>query len=857
MKSTFFSQKLYYLRIFLLGAFFLLISSLIALAWNSLEQRALSPAYGALEARHEVHLLKLERDVHGEETDVPIPGAEFYLYDGLTGERISGPYVTDELGEIKLNLPPGAYCFEETNLPPHHTFDVDAEGEPIRRYCFTVDEDETEPVVVIVYNRRLSGQLIISKTVDGELAYHDEAQVFEFTVTFSEDGTYFYRINDGERRSLENGGTLRLRAGERAVFDNLPVGITYLVVETPVPYYLITSDNHQGTIFPGENWVRFVNTRQRNVSQLIVTKEVRGDTIDRDREFEFGAIIDGQSFTFTLRHGEEKVFEGLPIGAPYVVWEVETPGYTGAPDQYVGYVLSVPLHLPFVNHRLSGSGEMGSLEISKTVEGAEVPSTQPFIFQVLLEDLPDDLEFIVVGGTVVYVTPPLHEFEVTLAHGERLLIEHLPPGVRYTVVEQSVPGYLSGIVEQSGLIVADERVEANFVNESQRPDERAGLRVRKVVEGEVSEAAADANFHFVLEIDGDVYEQFMLRDGEERIFAGLPVGGTYVVREVDLPEGYALVSVEHGMGTLTREGITVTFTNRYLPRVMIEIAGTKTWELRGEDVTLPEYIVVLLKHDEVVVATARVTPDENGEWTYGFTVPKYDDEGHEINYTLEEQPVDGWMSEVDEWDLINTFIRPVTSAEIPVIKRLIGDSPSEASPFQFILQPRDGAPLPDDGQYVIVIVGAGQESFGTITFREPGTFNYVMSEIDTGTPGYVYDPARYLLTIVVEEVEGDLVITSQTLMRDDEPATEIAFINRYTTVIEPEVTRPPEPEPEPQPPTPPVVEEPEPPLVSPEQPNPPPTGDPTSLRQWVVVLILSGAGLIVRLEQMRQRKKND
>lgn len=845
------------MRVLLVGLF-LFSGSMMVWAWNSLGQRSFSVSYGMIveENIQEVWLLKLERDIDGNETDLPVSGAEFYLYDGNADERLSGPYVTDEEGRIVLHLPPGDYCLKETNLPPHYTFDIDEDGEPIRSYCFTVTGDETEPIRVTAYNRRLSGQLMISKVVEGDLEYHDVDLEFEFTVTFSDGGTYRYRIDDGPEQSLTSGGTLRLRGGERAIFERLPVGITYLVVETPVPGYTITSDNHQGTIIEAGNEVTFVNRSEApsEVSgKLIVTKEVRGEAdLNADTEFEFVASIDGIETRFTLRHDESKTFDNLRIGAPYAIWEIVPPGYIATPGSFTGFVLNQTVTLPFINHVETDSDEVGALLIGKIVAGEDIDPNQRSTFEVTLENLPDELEEIIVAGAPVAVTSPDHRFEVTLSHEETILIEDLPPGVIYTVEEQLTPGYTPGIAIQTGTIVAGHTVEAWFITERKVTAETTSLRIRKVVEGQVPEAEADRDFHFVLEIDGEVSERFTLRAGEERIFIGLPVGATYLVREVDLPDGYVLASVENGMGTLTDTEITVIFTNRYIHRIMIDIYGTKTWELNGHDVDLPEYIIVHLKRDGVITATARVTPDENNEWMYRFTVPKYDEDGNEIDYTIEEAPIEGWLSEVQGMDLINHYIPPVVSDDILVTKRITGDTPSEPHEFQFILQPRNNAPLPTNGNRLITILGEGQASFGTITFRQPGTYEYVIREVHTGARGYTYDTARYVLTFVVEEEDGKLVIASRTLTRDDVWAAHIVFVNVYTkdVTIEPE---------EPERPTEPEIPEesvpPTPPVAPPSLPRPPQTGDPTSILKWLILFIASATGLVINLVRMRRKSK--
>lgn len=50
-----------------------------------------------------------------------------------------------------------------------------------------------------------------------------------------------------------------------------------------------------------------------------------------------------------------------------------------------------------------------------------------------------------------------------------------------------------------------------------------------------------------------------------------------------------------------------------------------------------------------------VTPDENGEWHYTFNAPKYDEDGHEIVYTIGEAPMRDYETKVEGYNLVNTY----------------------------------------------------------------------------------------------------------------------------------------------------------------------------------------------------------
>jgi len=164
----------------------------ITLAWSSMSQCATNPIEGE-NVRREVILEKFERDVNGDETDNPLEGAEFLLFrinaDG-TETQIGNVWTTDSDGLIHVTgLEPGDYVFVEITPPSGYGFDLDSSGDAITRYYFAItgDEEIGEPVLVTVFNRRLTGSLITEKTVrnaDGsDLTEAQRNQQFEFIVT--------------------------------------------------------------------------------------------------------------------------------------------------------------------------------------------------------------------------------------------------------------------------------------------------------------------------------------------------------------------------------------------------------------------------------------------------------------------------------------------------------------------------------------------------------------------------------------------------------------------------------------------------------------------------------------------------
>ena len=113
----------------LLTAVFVL-SSLITgtLGWQSLGQSAKNEAQSEIPAYADVEFLKLEKQPDGTETEIPVPGAAFYLFT-KDGVQIGDRYVTNGEGKIPARLEPGEYYFEESSPAPGFAFDTDEKGQ--------------------------------------------------------------------------------------------------------------------------------------------------------------------------------------------------------------------------------------------------------------------------------------------------------------------------------------------------------------------------------------------------------------------------------------------------------------------------------------------------------------------------------------------------------------------------------------------------------------------------------------------------------------------------------------------------------------------------------------------------------
>ena len=125
---------------------------------------------------------------------------------------------------------------------------------------------------------------------------------------------------------------------------------------------------------------------------------------------------------------------------------------------------------------------------------------------------------------------------------------------------------------------------------------------------------------------------------------------TYTVEETAV-DGY----------TSTVKGYDIT--NTYTPETT-EVSGTKTWDDNdNQDGKRPTSITVNLYANGVYNQSKEVSADASGNWTYSFTdLPKYAN-GSEITYTVTENAVANYTTELNGYNIKNSHTPETTKVE--------------------------------------------------------------------------------------------------------------------------------------------------------------------------------------------------
>ena len=159
-----------------------------------------------------------------------------------------------------------------------------------------------------------------------------------------------------------------------------------------------------------------------------------------------------------------------------------------------------------------------------------------------------------------------------------------------------------------------------------------------------------------------------------------------------------------------------TIINSYITE-KVEVSGSKTWDDKGNEGARPESITIRLYADNKEIDRAAVTAENDWSWSFE-NLPKYRDGGQEIIYTISEDAVKNYITEVDGYDVTNKYQPSKTG--ISVAKRW-DDSDN-----------RDGK-RPDS---VKVQLYADGEAVGDpVALNKSNDWRYTWSELDEHADG--------------------------------------------------------------------------------------------------------------------------
>ena len=482
--------------------------------------------------------------------------------------------------------------------------------------------------------------------------------------------------------------------------------------------------------------------------------------------------------------GTGVVFSGL-IPGEYLLYETSAPtGYVTPSEPWritVNNDCVVDAHGLQTNsdgaYIIENGKYPGILSITKKVEGYEMEEGMHYYIKVTLTDAANKPLTGSFNGIRLENGSAIYE----LVKDATITFTGLPLGTKYTVEEVNFDGtaltgeeeYTSslstnatGTIDKEAGTVA---VNVTVTNIYEIPETSAVISVKKIVDG--TGYNQDEAFEFTLSaaeegtpMPTETGNKVSIKAGETGSFGSITYTDTgvyyYTVKEtkgstvgMSYDETEYLVTVVVSMNAERKLTASVYYNTVMtdIPEVEIDasvlvvtntyrvtsVSGTKTWRV-PEGTELPESITVILKRNDEPVARKKVTAAD--DWSYEFTeLPAYSEDGSTAyTYTVDEEPVEGYITTVSETNLINT-ITGTTSVSGTKTWRV-----------------PEGTKLPES---ITVILNRNDEPVARKKVTAADDWSYEFTEL----PAYSEDGSTaYTYTVDEEPVEGYITTVSET-----------------------------------------------------------------------------------------------
>ena len=646
--------------------------------------------------------------------------------------------------------------------------------------------------VQIAYARK-TGSVEVSNEVS-QGSDSDNQRPFSYTMELSDrsiSGTY------GDLEFVNGVASFTLSHGQKKAVEGLPTGIACTVWQEQLAGFTTDGLIKEAAVSAEAQALAFTNTRQTGT--LTVSNAVTGgsdttfnytvrlsDTSVRGTYGEMEFDDDGAA-TFTLGDGESKTASGLPAGITYTVEQTPVDGYHGyltTSSGAAGSIGTAESTASFSN-TYAASGLVVSNQVISDVP-ADHGASKTFAFTVNV-DCPamagktaDDINFDSGGhGQTTF----------SLADGQAKALTGLPAGASYVISQTADNNFRSGAVDwPSGTVPTEGAATVAWRNVRKT----GGLRISNAVE---SGLPADASREFIYTVT--LRDAVTLQDvpisgtygglrfvdgratktlrGHQTVTAeGLPAGVTYRV-EQKADAGFDTTPsgddglVATGLVAATGEPVaTVAFSNERKTATLTVTNAVRDNE--GEPLNGVEFGYVVTLSDRGVSAIFGDLYFQNGVARFRLvngSSKMITNLPQGMGYTVSQQPAIGFAtSATGESGIIGsagatasfTNTQLQQTAVLQVKKTVAGEGYDGNESFTFRVAKQDAAIgdiLP--GVRTATAVAGGTASFQPITFVQPGTYYYTISEVSPLAPfaKMGYNTSTYWARVVVTRTNSE------------------------------------------------------------------------------------------------------
>ncbi|WP_434814035.1 Cna B-type domain-containing protein [Bacillus tropicus] len=537
--------------------------------------------------------LKIVKHIEGDEEKV-IPNVSFKLYKE-PNEQVGDVYTTDEKGIIEIpNLQPGKYYVKEVSAPDYIDFD------PQAKVNFEVKSDAVNGVKLLIPNKVKTTSIAGTKTWKDD---NEKDRPSSIKVDLLQNG----KVVDTKEVTAADGW--KYKFDNLTVYDANGVAYKYEVKEQPIDGYTTEVNGYDIT-----------NTKVVQTTKVEGTKTWKdGNAEGRPTMIKVDLLQNGKVIAtqeVSEATGWKYEFKDLAINDAdgkaykYEVKEQAVPGYESKVNGY-----------DITNTKVGKTSVAGT----KTWKGGTEEEHKAIKVDLLQ------------NGTVIATQEVSKETGWKYEFKDLVAFDENGKAYKYEVKEQPVDGYESKV---NGYDITNTKVGKTSVagtktwNDNNASDRPKTIKV-DLVQKDNSQAQKETLIatQEVSEATGWKYEfkDLAAYDAEGKAYK-------YEVKEQAVP-GYE--SKVNGYDiTNTKVGKT-------------SVAGTKTW--KGGTEEEHKAIKVDLLQNGTVIATQEVSKETG--WKYEFKdLVAFDENGKAYKYEVKEQPVDGYESKVNGYDITNTKV---------------------------------------------------------------------------------------------------------------------------------------------------------------------------------------------------------
>ena len=705
-----------------------------------------------------------------------------------------------------------------------------------------------------------TGSLKIRKTVaKADPSYSPDAETpFRIQVALEGNGAggnYTYTIdgNTSDPHSFASGGVITLKDGQTAEIEGLPAGCAYTVSEPTLPDgYTSSIDAPAGVIAAGKVQdtapvVTVTNTYKPSDVTLSGSTSLAGEKILNGR-----AWLASDQFDFQLEAVDAKntpmpevsliklQSKGTAAGI-HVPFHFDDITYT-KPGTYINdineiipsngiigisydstiYRVTVTVTDDQKGH-LTAAASMQNLSDKSTAELATFTNTFAAKDETLV--LEAIKQFVDKDGNALTQTNGQFTFKLDKSqvdeNNNQLPADHDPPMPTSVDAASNALGRVTYVLNYDSTrdLAKTYYYQLSEVNDGLKnitySNERYLIKVTFTVEPEDGEAALQAHpIYYKWDDNTQKWVQLDKLDSESGMtftntFTGtttakLSIGKILAGRDWMDGDTFTFTLTPKDDNTPMPKGenankLTITNASRQgmdderlgdFPEITFTKPGTYEYTISEDAVTLPGF----KKHPGNITATVTVTRN-----------------GNELTSTVSYKDAAGKVNEAGYGYFTNTYspdsYTVSTSVLFKASKTLDGRGWLPEENFTFVLtgdesNPAD-TPMPDfceavaNSSHTTVTLGNNED----LTFTQPGTYTYYITEKTESTPGLIYDTSKYKVVVTVEDKDADggnigksgkltgsvqyfkgtLGKNGEYTFSDQPGANSAAFTNTYTT----------------------------------------------------------------------------